>query len=77
MWEWFSPKHRGLVTGLVVGFRSISISAVLGLQILMMETKNLAPIENLSKSVSDESIDIVAQKVAMKMILLYFIMCGL
>ena len=31
MWEWFSPKHRGLVTGLVVGFRSLSISAVLGL----------------------------------------------
>ena len=77
MWEWFSPKSRGLVTGLVVGFRSLSISAVLGLQILMMETKNLAPIETLSKGVSDEKVDVVAQKVAVKMILLYFVMCGL
>ena len=53
MWEWFSPKNRGLVTGLVIGFRSLSISVVLGLQILMMETKNLAPLENLSKGVDD------------------------
>ena len=46
------------------------------LQVLMIESKNLAPIENLSSNVQGD-VNVVAQKVAMKMILLYFVMCGL
>ena len=41
----------------------------------MIEYKKLAPIEHLD--LVDADIDIYPQKVAMKMILLYFIMCGL
>ena len=40
----------------------------------MIEYKNLAPIEDLD--LVDSNVDIYPQKIAMKMILLYFIMCG-
>ena len=43
----------------------------------MIESKNLAPIENLSSTVKDDKVNVIAQKVAMKMILLYFVMCGI
>ena len=75
-WEWFSPQRRGLVNGVVVGFKACSIALVIFLQVLMIESKNLAPIENLSSN-PPANVDVVAQKVAMKMILLYFVMCGL
>ena len=40
-----------------------------------MEYKNLNPIEHLQVEGAD--IDIFPQKIAMKMILLYFVICGL
>ena len=42
---------------------------------MIIEYKNLAPIENLN--IRDADVDIYPQKIAMKMILLYFLMCGL
>ena len=41
-----------------------------------MEFKNLVPIEHFSSEVPGD-VDIFPQKVAMKMILLYFVICGL
>ena len=76
-WEWFSPKKRGLINGVLIGFKSLSVALAIFLQVVMIESKNLAPIENLSSNVVDGNVNVVAQKVAMKMILLYFVMCGL
>ena len=73
-WEWFSPKKRGLISGVVQAFHQVSVAFTIGLQIFMIEYKNLAPIEDLD--LVDSNVDIYPQKIAMKMILLYFIMCG-
>ena len=73
-WEWFSPVHRGLMSGIVVCFQSIAISLVIAMQVGMIEYKNLAPIENLQ--IGDADVDLFPQKIAMKMILLYFVICG-
>lgn len=75
-WEWFSPKRRGFINGVVIGFKNCSTALVIFLQVMIIESKNLAPIENLSSN-PPANIDVTAQKVAMKMILVYFIMCGL
>ena len=59
-WEWFSPKRRGLVNGVVIGFKSLSISLVLFLQVMMIESKNLAPIENLSSNLQGDQVAVIA-----------------
>ena len=46
-WEWFSPEKRGLMTGVVKCFQDFATASVIGLQIVMIEYKNLAPIEDL------------------------------
>jgi len=74
-WEWFSPERRGLMSGVAVCFQSLAIAIVLATQIGIMEYKNLNPIEHFK--VGDADIDIFPQKIAMKMILLYFVICGL
>ena len=46
-WEWFAPSVRGLITGVVQGFEALGVAFVIGLQVLIIDYKNLAPIENL------------------------------
>ena len=74
-WEWFPPAKRGLISGVVYSFQAMAMAFIIGLQILIVEYKELAPIQNLEIDGGD--VDIYPQKVAMKMILLYFVMCGL
>jgi len=74
-WEWFPPARRGLITGIIYGFQALAMAFIIGLQILIIEYKDLAPIRNLN--IEDADVDIYPQKIAMKMILLYFVMCGL
>ena len=74
-WEWFSPDRRGFTSGVVQSFHGLSVALLIGIQIMMIEYKNLAPIEQLK--LQDSDIDIYPQKVAMKMILLYFVICGI
>lgn len=74
-WEWFSAERRGLMSGVVVCFQSISIAIVIIAQLGIMEYKDLNPIEHFKSG--DADVDIFPQKVAMKMILLYFVICGL
>jgi len=38
-WEWFSPKKRGLLTGLVVSFQSFAVSMVMAFQLFLIEYK--------------------------------------
>ena len=53
----------------------MAMAFIIGLQILIIEYKELATIKNLKAE--DADVDIYPQKIAMKMILLYFVMCGL
>lgn len=46
-WEWFSPERRGLMSGVVVAFKSLAVALVIAFQIGMIEYKNLVPIEEL------------------------------
>ena len=52
-WEWFSPEKRGLVTSAVVGMQAIAVSFVIGMQVVMIEYKNLAPIEEMHEKQPD------------------------
>ena len=74
-WELFSPEYRGLINGIVICFQSLAIATTIAIQIGIMEYKNLLPIEHFD--VGDTDVDIFPQKIAMKMILLYFIICGI
>ena len=46
-WEWFPPAKRGLISGVVYSFQALAMAFIIGLQILIVEYKELAPIQNL------------------------------
>ena len=43
-WEWFSPKRRGLMTGMVVSFQCITIALEVFLQLVVIESKDMVPV---------------------------------
>ena len=46
-WEWFSPDRRGFLCGVVSSFEAFSAAFVIALQIAMIDSRNLVPIEDL------------------------------
>ena len=47
-WEWFSPKRRGLMSGMVVSLQCITTALVVFLQLVVIESKDMIQEENSS-----------------------------
>ena len=43
-WEWFPPARRGFISGIVYGFQAMAMACIIGLQLLIIEYKEVATI---------------------------------